>query len=77
MAADLSLIRAVQAVAVYLALTWAGVFCLGFAVVTALLDMGGLNPPGRSSWRFRLLLVVVGVVGQTGTVVGIGGLVFG
>lgn len=77
MAADLSLIRAVQAVAVYLALTWVGVFCLGFAAVTALLDMGGLTPPGRPSWRFRLLLLVLGVAGLVGAVVGIGGLVFG
>lgn len=77
MAADLGMIRAVQAVAVYLALTWVGVFCFGFAVVTALLDMGGLTPPGPPSWGFRLLLVVLGLVGLASLVVGIGGLLFG
>jgi len=77
MAADLGMIRAVQEVAVYVALTWVGVLCFGFAVVTALLDMGGLTPPGPPPLRFRLLLVVLGVIGLVGLVVGIGGLLFG
>jgi hypothetical protein len=77
MAADLGLIRAVQAVAVYLALTWIGVLCFGFAVLTVLLDAGGLAPAGRQAWVVRLLLVLLGALGLAGAVVGIGGLLFG